>query len=280
MSDKVVVGSEYIHGTDAQEQRRLSQLNEIFNASSIHEMNLKGNEKILDVGSGLGQFARTMARTAGAGARVVGVERSSEQLAEATRLATSNGEAALVDFRQGDAVELPLSATEWGSFDVAHARFLLEHVPDPQSVVCAMVRAVRPGGRIILCDDDHDLLRLWPEPPGIMSVWQAYIRTYDRLGNDPFVGRRLVSLLAHAGARPVRNTLLFFGGCAGQPIFPAIVENLADILIGARTAILKVAGMEPGSFDEAIASLRTWSKRSDAAFWYAASWAEGVRIER
>ena len=58
---------------------------------------------------------------------------------------------------------------EWGTFDVAHTRFVLEHVPDPLRVVKTMVRAVQPGGRIVLADDDHDVLRLWPEPPGFTS---------------------------------------------------------------------------------------------------------------
>jgi SAM-dependent methyltransferase len=267
----------YIHGTEPQEQRRLSQLNEMINAASLRELNLAGGEKILDVGSGLGQFSRAMARAGGRGTSVVGVERSSEQLAEARRQAAASGEDSLVDFRQGDAIELPLASGEWGTFDVAHARFLLEHVPDPQAVGRAMFRAVRPGGRIILADDDHDLLRLWPEPPGFMALWRDYIRTYDRLGNDPFVGRRLVSLLSRAGAKPVRNAYLFFGGCAGQPVFPAIVENAAEILLGARAAILDVANLDASSFDEGIAAFRAWRKRPDAAFWYAISWAEGVR---
>ena len=71
----------------------------------------------------------------------------------------------LVELREGDVYSLPLRDDEWGSFDVVHTRFLLEHVPDPQAVVDEMVRAVRPGGRVALLDDDHELLRLAPEVP-------------------------------------------------------------------------------------------------------------------
>ena len=38
------------------------------------------------------------------------------------------------------------STDEWGTFDLVHARFLLEHVSDPLAVVRSMARAVRPGG--------------------------------------------------------------------------------------------------------------------------------------
>jgi len=60
----------------------------------------------------------------------------------------------------------------------------------------------------------------------VLEIWRAYIRTYDRLGNDPFVGRRLVSLLHQAG-RCSPEHLIFFGGCSGQPVFADLVENLA-----------------------------------------------------
>jgi SAM-dependent methyltransferase len=119
--------------------------------------------------------------------------------------------------RHGDVFELPVSETEWGQFDVAHTRFLLEHIHDPLAVVRNMVKLVRIGGRVILADDDFDTLRLWPEPPGFSTIWKTHNRTYDRHGNDPQVGRRLIQLLHQAGAAPRFNTFVFFGSCAGQP---------------------------------------------------------------
>jgi SAM-dependent methyltransferase len=269
--------SSYIHGSEPAEQERLSRLNALLNAPCLRELSLRGGEKILDVGCGLAQFTRAMARAAGFRTPVLGIERDAEQLTEAQRLASAAGEDDLIELRQGDVLSLPLRNDEWGTFDIVHARFLLEHVSDPLSVVRAMVRAIRPGGRIVLADDDHDLLRLWPEPSGFTACWQAYIRSYERLGNDPFVGRRLVSLLHAAGAMPVRNTWTFFGGCAGSSDFRAIVENLEKILAGARALILQAAALNDRSFDQAIEALREWSRRPDAAFWFATCWAEGTR---
>jgi ubiquinone/menaquinone biosynthesis C-methylase UbiE len=269
--------SVYIHGTTPTEQDRLSLLNDLINAPLLRELHLEGGERILDVGSGLGQFTRALARAAGPAGRVVGVEANPRQLAEAVAKARGAGEAGLADFRAGDALSLPLRDEEWGSFDLAHARFLLEHVRDPLAVVRQMVRAVRPGGRVVLADDDHDVLRLWPEPPGLGPLWQAYVRTYDRLGNDPFIGRRLVSLLHQAGATPRRNTWVFFGSCSGSPTFPVVVNNLIDILLGAREAILGQSLREPAEIDGALEALRLWGQRPDASFWYSVCWAEGVR---
>ncbi len=269
--------SRYVHGTDAHEQQRLARLNDLLNAAAVREVGLHGGERVLDLGCGLAQLTRAMARAAGPGGRAVGVERSEDQLRQARQLVRDAGEEGLVDLRQGDALTPPLGDDEWGTFDVAHTRFLLEHLRDPLAVVRAMVRAVRPGGRIILEDDDHDVLRLCPEPPGLEAIWRAYVATYERNGNDPYIGRRLVSLLHQAGARPVRNTWIFFGGCSGAPEFPALVENFAGILEGAREAILDTGRITRQKFDTGVAGLRAWGTRPDAALWFAVAWAEGVR---
>jgi len=266
----------YIHGTTPDEQTRLSRLNDLLNEACLREIGLTGGERVLDFGSGIGQLTRAMARVAGAG-QVVGIEFSAEQMAEAQRQAEAAGERDLVEWRRGDVANPPLAESEWGTFDVAHARFILEHVPDPLGVVRQMVRAVRPGGRIVLADDDHDVLRLWPEPPGLTQVWTAYVRTYDRLGNDPYVGRRLVSLLHSAGARPVRTAQVYFGSCSGNAAFPAYVENLARVLEGAREAILDTLAVEIGQFEDTLVALREWGRRPDAAIWFSMPLAEGVR---
>ncbi len=269
--------SRYIHGTAPVEQRRLARLNDLLNTEALREIDLRGGERILDLGCGPGQLTVAMARAAGPAGRVLGLERDSAQIRAAQRLVSESGFGRRVKIRRGDALAPPLRKREWGGFDLAHARFLLEHVPDPLAVVRALVRAVRPGGRIVLQDDDHDLLRLWPEPPGLMPVWQAYIRTYDRNGNDPYIGRRLVALLHQAGAVPKRNTWIFFGACAGSPKFAALTSNLARILEGARDAILSGGLLDAASCKAGLASLRAWQRRPDAALWFALAYAEAER---
>jgi SAM-dependent methyltransferase len=264
--------SRYIHGTTPEEQARLSRLNRLLNEAALRQMNIRPGDRIVDFGCGLAQLTRAMARQAGA--RALGIERSGEQIAEARRQARKDGEEHLLELRESDVLG---ASVEDGAYDLAHARFVLEHVPDPLAVVRAMVRAVRPGGRIVLQDDDHDVLRIWPEPPGLSALWQAYMRSYDRLGNDPIVGRRLVALLHEAGARPVHNTWLFFGACAGDETFPAFVENLHFILEFAREAIVSAGLLGRAEVDETLAQIRRVGARPDSAFWYAVAYAEGIR---
>jgi SAM-dependent methyltransferase len=269
--------STYIHGTHAAEQARLARMNDLINPTSLAMLDLGGGERILDVGGGLGQFARAMARAAGPTGRVVSVERSEEQIARADAMAVQAGEKGMVEIRQGSVESLPLAEGEWGSFDIAHARFILEHLPEPLTVVRQMVRAVRPGGRVVLEDDDHGVLRLWPEPQQFRELWSAYMESFTRVGNDPLTGRRLVEFLHAAGARPRRNTWLFFGSCAGAPDFTLLTDNLAGVLVGAAPALERLGLYPEERFTQAMTSLREWAKRPDAAFWYSRAWAEGVR---
>jgi len=267
--------SHYVHGSAPAEQARLGLMNRILNARHLQAIAPAGGERVLDVGSGTGVFALELARAVGEQGRVLCIERDERQLAAARELLRAAPEGERVELRAGDAADLPLRADEWGSFDLAHARFLLEHLPQPLEVVRAMVRALRPAGRIVLADDDHDVLRLWPQPAAAEVLWRAYMRTYTARGNDPHVGRKLVALLWEAGAEPLRNDWLFFGGCAGTELFPTVVANLRGILTGAREAILE--HLPAAEFEAGLSAYDGWSARPDAALWFALSWAEGRR---
>lgn len=270
MSESYADGAAYIHGADAEEQARLALMNGLINENCLRELALAPGASVLDVGSGTGEFTRAMGAAVGPAGRVVAVEREARQLAVAQRHEAPN-----VDWRQGSAYQLPLRAKEWGHFEVAHTRFLLEHLPDPGAAVRQMVQAVRPGGRVVLADDDHSLLRCAPEPPGFHALWQAYCTSYHRLGNDPYIGRRLPALLHAAGAQPQRVTWVFYGACAGDPALPAYVQNLIEVLQGARATLLKHDLFDPNYFDDVIAEFAAWQTRPDAALWYGINWAEG-----
>jgi len=267
----------YIHGSKEEEQARLSALNDFLNKGCLEKLPIFEGAHVVDIGSGLGQFSRLMGSKVGEMGRVVGVERDRHQWQKATALAKEQGEEQLVDFRLGDAYDLPLAEAEWGSFDIAFSRFVLEHLAKPSKAVAQMAKAIKKGGRVILTDDDHATYRLSPEPPGFSIIWNAYIRSYERIGNDPFIGRRLTSLLYENGLQPNRLTSVFFGACAGEPTFRFISDNLIGILVGAKELMLQEQLITSMHFEDSLASIRKWQQLPDAALSYSIDWAEGVK---
>jgi hypothetical protein len=180
----------------------------------------------------------------------------------------------LVD-RAGDA-RRRRSPRAWGAFDVAHARFVLEHVADPLEVVRQMVRSVRSAAgscsktTTTTCCASGRNARL----RGALGRLHRAIHVNR---NDPYVGRRLPALLHLAGAAPRRSSSIFFGGCAGSWELGTMVENIVGIFEGARERLLAASQIAERDYRAAIDALRAWGKRPDAALWYSVLWAEGVR---
>jgi len=108
-------------------------------------------EVCLDLGSGTGTMTRRLAGFAGPEGRVLGVEPNGMLRAVAAERAAAVG--APVEFVQGLATEIPLPDT---SVDLVWCERVLQHVPDPQAAVIEIARVLRPGGRALLLDSDHE----------------------------------------------------------------------------------------------------------------------------
>ena len=100
---------------------------------------LKG-QRALDVGCGGGILAEAMARRA---SHVTGVDLATRPLGVARLHAMESG-VENIEYREIAAEALAAEAP--GRFDVVTCMEMLEHVPDPSSVVRACATLVRPGG--------------------------------------------------------------------------------------------------------------------------------------
>ena len=106
----------------------------------IHEKagSLNGLD-VLDVGCGGGILAESMAV---AGARVTGIDLAEKSLKVAKLHGLESGVA--VDYQAISAEDM--AAAHPGKFDVVTCMEMLEHVPDPASIVRACGQLVKPGG--------------------------------------------------------------------------------------------------------------------------------------
>lgn len=96
--------------------------------------------RVLDVGCGGGILSDSMARK---GAVVTGVDLSTKAL-KVAQLHALEANTPNVSYREVSAEALAAEAP--GSFDVVTCMEMLEHVPDPASVVRACSQLVKPGG--------------------------------------------------------------------------------------------------------------------------------------
>jgi ubiquinone/menaquinone biosynthesis C-methylase UbiE len=100
---------------------------------------------VADIGCGTGTLTFELARFA---RRVIGVDLSEEMLRRARAVAA---ERVLrnVEFRRGDALDLPLASH---SVDAAFCVMVLHFLPEPERAVAGLCRIARPGGSVILVD--------------------------------------------------------------------------------------------------------------------------------
>ena len=100
-------------------------------------------KQVLDVGCGGGILAESVARRGAAS--VLGIDLAVKPLRVAELHALESG-VDNVEYREVAAEAL--AAERPDSFDVVTCMEMLEHVPDPASVVAACARMVRPGGQV------------------------------------------------------------------------------------------------------------------------------------
>lgn len=108
---------------------------------------LEARDHMLDVCCGLGGPSRYFANNFGC--RVTGIDFTESRIVGARRLTEIVGLDARVDFRTGDALNIPF---ENASFDVLISQEAFCHIPDKDRLVAECARVVRPGGRIAFTD--------------------------------------------------------------------------------------------------------------------------------
>jgi SAM-dependent methyltransferase len=104
-------------------------------------LQLRGDERVLDVGAGTGAFAFAVASRV---REVVAVEPNEELAERARRDAPPNVEVVV-----GDGEHLQL---EPFSFDVSGCLRVLHHTRRPELMVAELARMTRPGGTILVAD--------------------------------------------------------------------------------------------------------------------------------
>jgi demethylmenaquinone methyltransferase/2-methoxy-6-polyprenyl-1,4-benzoquinol methylase len=116
----------------------------------------------LDVACGSGKLTAVLAKIAGDGGRVVGLDFSPGMLEVARRDQPG------IEFIEGDALKLPFDDAR---FDASTIAFGLRNLADPVKGLNEMLRVVKPGGRAVVLE--------FVRPPKnfVGAAYRIYLRT-------------------------------------------------------------------------------------------------------
>jgi ubiquinone/menaquinone biosynthesis C-methylase UbiE len=117
--------------------------------AGLNKLEIKGGEKILEIGFGTGQCLMALAQLVGECGKVYGIDISSRMLEVTRTRIRGKGLSERVELTLGDAVQLPFKA---GFFDAIFMSFTLElfDTQEIPKVLCECKRVLRSGGRICI----------------------------------------------------------------------------------------------------------------------------------
>lgn len=160
-------------------------------------------------------------------------------------------------------------------FDLVHARLVLVHVPDRERALRSMIKALRPGGRLLIEDADPALQPLvcpdehGPEQRLANRLRNGFRRLLADHGADLAYGRRLPRLLREAGLRHVEADVYFpLASPACAALESATIRQIRGRLVEAGLATdedieTHLANVAAGGMDLATAPMiSAWGRKA------------------
>lgn len=203
-------------------------------------MELRGEERVLDIGCGNGLQTLLLGRLS---RQVVGVDINQQAIAEARRVAQLLAPKVRAEFLASTVASAELPPT---SFDCVFSICVMEHIPDYSEVIAEAYRLLKPGGRIAMTVD------------ALETITDADTRDSHRIQHHVavyFTRSSLAAALADAGFGDVQVRPLFRSNLARGYFLRGIAEGFnfgrlrAPFLAARlRKAEARTASDSPGLF--------------------------------
>jgi len=132
--------------TDSEHERLIRQAARVAPITErfFREAGIGPGQRVLDLGSGVGDVAMLVARLVGPSGEVVAIERDRNSIAKASGRVTEAG-FHNVTFNESNVDEI----ADENPFDAAVGRFILMYLPDPVAALRSISQLVRPGGVLV-----------------------------------------------------------------------------------------------------------------------------------
>lgn len=205
---------------------RIPQLQEL---KEIERAQLRQGSNVLDVGCGFGLETERLARIAGPGTTICGVDKSGQFILEARRRAAAAGLS--INYTAGSADELSFPDA---SFDHVRSERLLIYLDPVEPVLTQMRRVLRPGGMLASIEpdfgtttanvSDRPLLRRVMAHEADTAVAQSWLP-----GRLPALLNQLafqtVSISTRIVILPQHLAMEYLGGAAQKAATAGVISN-------------------------------------------------------
>lgn len=196
-------------------------------AEVLRLLALRPGERVLDIGSGPGYLAASMADAVGTTGTVVGID-TAEAMNALARARCGDR----VMITEGDATAL---AAPDASYDAAVSTQVYEYVADLPAALAELRRVLRPGGRVLILDTDWDSV-VWnvadrTRHQGVMAAWEDHLV-------DPRLPRTLAPLLSDAGFDVLdRRVIPLFNPDYDPDTYSASVSSMVATFVAGRGGV-------------------------------------------
>jgi len=163
---------------------------------------LKSGMNVLDLACGPGFISCELAQVVGSGT-VTGVDISEELIFTAQQAKVSE-KVQNVSFRIGNVYELDQPEN---AFDFVYARFLFQHLENPQLALKNILRVLKPGGILCVLDIDDNWTSFAPESDAFVKFIRKAGAGQKRKGGNRLIGSQLFGLLSDAGFKTVSTKI-------------------------------------------------------------------------
>ena len=185
-------------------------------------LDLGPGARAVELGSGPGDVTRDLITVAGC-AEALGIEPSPVMVAAAQ---ARHGDVAGLSFAVGDAKATGLADA---SVDMVLLHTLLIHVPGPEEVVAEAYRILRPGGKLVVFDEDPPsvtaaIAQNDPFRPIVDNLIQVYV-------HNKWLVREAPALLTRSGFKIMEREGHLYLPAVDSPYFVTIIDRGADTLV-------------------------------------------------
>ena len=168
------------------------------------EAGLLAGMQVLDLGCGPGFTSRELVRQVGQEGHVTGID-VNPTLLEIAHKTQQESPLANLGFQQGNVYDLAFPET---SFDFVYARFVFQHLADPQAVLSQIQRVLKPGGICCILDVDDSWTSFTPATSAFKRFLHASGKAQNRRNGNRHIGSELPRIMSHQRFIDVKTQII------------------------------------------------------------------------